>query len=111
MLSLGKCSRKSEETLGALQGVRVIDASRVLAGPFCVQMFADNGAEVIKIEPPEGDLNRRFPTFVDGESTNFLSVNRGKFSCTVNLKTPAGRDLLRAMVSKADIFIQNFLPA
>lgn len=95
---------------GVLQGIRVIDVSRVLAGPLCGQMLADNGADVIKIEPPEGDMNRRFPTFVDGESTNFLSVNRGKLGCTINLKNQKGRELLCAMVSKVDIFIQNFLP-
>ena len=97
--------------MGALDGIRVIDASRVLAGPYCGQIFAENGAEVIKIEPPEGDLNRRFPMIVDGESTNFLCVNRGKLNCTVNLKVPEGRELLHKLAASADIFIQNHLPA
>lgn len=97
--------------MGALDGIRVIDASRVLAGPYCGQIFAENGAEVIKIEPPEGDLNRRFPMIVDGESTNFLCVNRGKLDCTINLKVPEGRALLHKLAASADIFIQNHLPA
>lgn len=97
--------------MGALDGIRVIDASRVLAGPYCGQIFADNGAEVIKIEPPEGDLNRRFPMLVDGESTNYLCVNRGKLNCAINLKVPEGRKLLHQLVTTADIFIQNHLPS
>ncbi|MEQ9121048.1 MAG: CoA transferase, partial [Alphaproteobacteria bacterium] len=69
--------------MGALDGLKVIDLSRVLAGPFCGQLFAENGADVIKIEAPEGDLNRAFPLVLgDGESTNFLSVNRGKRDST-----------------------------
>jgi crotonobetainyl-CoA:carnitine CoA-transferase CaiB-like acyl-CoA transferase len=96
--------------MGALDGIRVIDASRVLAGPYCGQIFAENGAEVIKIEPPEGDLNRRFPTMVDGVGTNFLCVNRGKHDCSINLKTAEGRQLLHEMVKTADVFIQNHLP-
>ena len=97
--------------MGALDGICVIDASRVLAGPYCGQIFADNGAEVIKIEPPAGDLNRRFPTIVDGESTNYLCVNRGKLNCSINLKLPEGRELLHQLAAKADIFIQNHLPS
>jgi len=97
--------------MGALDGIRVIDASRVLAGPYCGQIFAENGAEVIKVEPPEGDMNRRFPMILDGESTNFLSVNRGKLDCTINLKVPEGRALLHKLAASADIFIQNHLPA
>ena len=96
--------------MGALDGIRVIDASRVLAGPYCGQIFAENGAEVIKVEPPEGDMNRRFPMIVEGESTNFLCVNRGKLDCTINLKIPEGRKLLHQLAASADIFIQNHLP-
>lgn len=97
--------------MGALDGLKVIDLSRVLAGPFCGQLFAENGADVIKIEAPEGDLNRAFPLVLgDGESTNFLSVNRGKRDITLNLKSPAARDVLDRLLADADVLIQSFLP-
>lgn len=94
---------------GALSDLRVIDASRILAGPFCGQLFAEQGAEVIKIEPPEGDPNRQWPLMVDGWSTNFLSVNRGKKSMTLNLRTQEGRDLFYSLIEKADVLIHNYL--
>jgi crotonobetainyl-CoA:carnitine CoA-transferase CaiB-like acyl-CoA transferase len=96
--------------MGALTGLRVIDASRILAGPFCGQLFAEQGAEVLKIEPPEGDPNRSWPLMVDGWSTNFLSVNRGKKSVTLNLRTERGRELFYALVAGADVLIHNYLP-
>jgi len=96
--------------MGALTGLRVIDASRILAGPFCGQLFAEQGAEVIKIEPPEGDPNRGWPLMVDGWSTNFLSVNRGKKSVTLNLATEKGRELFYALAAQADVLIHNYLP-
>ena len=71
--------------MGALDGLFVVDLSRVLAGPFCGQMLAENGADVVKVESPEGDMNRGFPMVLgEGESTNFLSVNRGKRDVTLN---------------------------
>ncbi len=97
--------------MGALDGMLVIDLSRVLAGPFCGQLFADNGARVIKVETPEGDMNRAFPQVLGpGDSTNFRSVNRGKEGITLNLKAPAARDVLDRMIAKADVLIQSFLP-
>ncbi len=96
--------------MGVLTGIRVLDASRVLAGPHCGQMLADNGAEVIKIEPPEGDQNRAWLPVIDGQSTNYLSVNRGKQAITLNLKTAKGRALLHALIAKCDVFLQNYLP-
>jgi crotonobetainyl-CoA:carnitine CoA-transferase CaiB-like acyl-CoA transferase len=97
--------------MGALDGIKVLDLSRVLAGPFCGQMLADNGAEVIKVEAPGGDLNRSFPYAVgDGQTSNWLSVNRGKKDITLNLKSPKARDLLDALVAKVDVVIQSFLP-
>ena len=73
--------------MGALDGIKVLDLSRVLAGPFCGQMLADNGAEVIKVEAPGGDLNRGFPYALgDGQTSNWLAVNRGKKDITLNLK-------------------------
>ena len=97
--------------MSALEGVRVIDLSRVLAGPFCGQMLADQGAEVIKIEAPDGDMNRAFPMVLGpGESTNYLSANRGKRGMTLNLKVPEARELLYRLAERADVLIQSFLP-
>jgi crotonobetainyl-CoA:carnitine CoA-transferase CaiB-like acyl-CoA transferase len=96
--------------MGALSDLRVIDASRILAGPFCGQMFAEQGAEVIKIEPPEGDPNRGWPLMINGWSTNFLSVNRGKKSVTLNLRSDRGRALFYDLIRHADVLIHNYLP-
>ena len=97
--------------MGALDGLHVLDLSRVLAGPFCGQLLADNGADVIKVEAPGGDMNRAFPQVLGpGESTNFTSVNRGKRDITLNLKTPEARDLVHRLVERMDVVIQSFLP-
>ena len=97
--------------MGALDGIKVLDLSRVLAGPFCGQMLADNGAEVIKVEAPGGDLNRGFPYALgDGQTSNWLAVNRGKKDITLNLKSPKARRLLDALIGKVDVVIQSFLP-
>jgi len=96
---------------GPLQGVRVIDLTRVLAGPFCTQSLGDLGAEVLKIEPPGGgDETRRFPPFVAGESHYFLGINRNKKSLVIDLQQPAGADILRRLVTKADILVENYRP-
>ena len=96
-----------------LDGLLVADFSRVLAGPLCTQMLADAGARVIKIEEPgRGDETRRWgPPFVDGISAYFLSINRGKESVTVDLKTEEGRDIARALIARADVVVENFLRA
>ena len=87
---------------GPLTGVRVLDLTRVLAGPFCAMLLGDMGAEVIKIEEPgKGDDTRSWPPFVGGEATYFMSVNRNKKSVTLNLKAPAGRRILTALVRKS----------
>lgn len=97
--------------MGALDGYRVLDLSRVLAGPFCGQMMADNGAEVIKVEAPGGDMNRWFPHDVgNGQSSNWLCANRGKKDITLNLKSDRARELLDGLVAKVDVVIQSFLP-
>ena len=94
-----------------LEGIRVVDVSRVLAGPYCAQMLADFGAEVIKVESPDGDENRRWlPILPNGQSGNFASVNRGKRSITLNLKSPAARDVLRRLAATADVLLHSFLP-
>jgi len=94
----------------ALAGIRVLDVSRVLAGPSCAQMFADMGADVIKIEDLVGDENRRWLPIVDGRSGNFMSVNRGKRGITLNLKSPRGQEVLARLVRTADVLIENFPP-
>jgi crotonobetainyl-CoA:carnitine CoA-transferase CaiB-like acyl-CoA transferase len=93
----------------ALRGTRVLDLTRVLAGPFCSMILADHGADVVKVEEPgKGDDTRSWPPFLAGESTYFMSVNRGKRSMTLNLKAPAGQDVLRKLIAKSDVLIENF---
>jgi len=95
---------------GALTGIRVIDLTRVLAGPLCTMMLGDMGADVIKIEPPgSGDDTRRWgPPFVGNESAYFLGVNRNKRSLTLNLATEDGRSILSSLMKNADVVIDNF---
>jgi crotonobetainyl-CoA:carnitine CoA-transferase CaiB-like acyl-CoA transferase len=94
-----------------LHGIRVIDLSRVLAGPHCAQLLADFGADVVKVESPGGDENRGWPPHgPDGQSANFASVNRGKRSLVLDLKTPAAKDVLLRLVRDADVLIHSFLP-
>ena len=95
---------------GPLEGIRVVDLSRILAGPYCTMMLGDLGADVIKIEQPgAGDDTRTWgPPYVAGESTYYLSINRNKRSVTLNLKDDRARDLLFRLVAEADVFIENF---
>ena len=96
---------------GPLQGIRVLDFTRVLAGPSASLALADLGAEVLKIERPgTGDETRLYPPLRDDESHYFLSVNRGKKSIVVDLKKDAGVALAKALAAKCDILIENFLP-
>jgi crotonobetainyl-CoA:carnitine CoA-transferase CaiB-like acyl-CoA transferase len=94
-----------------LAGVRVLDLTRVLAGPFCTMTLGDMGAEVLKIEEPgKGDDTRRWPPFVGGEATYFMAVNRGKQSVTLNLKAPEGLAILRKLAARSDVLVENFRP-
>ncbi|MDP9322460.1 MAG: CoA transferase, partial [Acidobacteriota bacterium] len=95
---------------GALHGLRVIDVTQVMAGPFCAMMLADLGADVIKIEPPTGDSTRRMPGAVGTDSPSFNAVNRGKRSIVVNLKTTEGAEVLRRLARTADILVENYRP-
>ena len=96
---------------GPLAGVRVLDLTRVLAGPFCAMLLGDMGAEVVKIEEPgKGDDTRSWPPFVGGEATYFMSVNRNKKSVTLNLKAPESRRILGALVKRSDVLLENFRP-
>src|ERR1700736_5367729 len=102
----------SDLSRGALTGLRVIDLSRVLAGPLCTQMLADHGADVIKIEPPMGDETRLFgPPFDEaGDAAYFSAVNRGKRALSLDLATPEGRAVLEKLLEHADVLVENFLP-
>ena len=94
-----------------LAGVRILDLSRILAGPYATMMLADLGAEVIKIEPPGGDDTRTWgPPFGGGEAAYFLAVNRGKKSVVLNLKTDAGKAALSRLIGESDALVENFRP-
>ena len=94
-----------------LDGLRVLDLTRVLAGPYATMMLADMGAEVIKIENPKGgDDSRAFAPFKNKESAYFISLNRSKKSVTLNLKNPKAKQMLKDMVKQADILVENYKP-
>jgi formyl-CoA transferase len=95
---------------GALAGLRVIDLTQVMAGPFCTMLLADLGADVIKIEPPTGDSTRTMPGAVGTDSPSFNAVNRGKRSVVLDLKTTQGVDAAKALVRTADILVENYRP-
>ena len=94
-----------------LQNIRVLDLSRVLAGPYCTMVLGDLGAEIIKVEPPEGDETRGWgPPFAEGESAYYLCVNRNKRGMVVNLKMDEGREILRELAMQSDVLVENFRP-
>ncbi|RKL61245.1 CoA transferase [Thermoanaerobacteraceae bacterium SP2] len=94
-----------------LSGVKVLDLSRVLAGPYCSMILADLGADVVKVEmPKKGDDSRAFGPFVNGESAYFMSINRNKKSITLNLKAPKGKEIFKNLVKKFDVVLENFRP-
>jgi CoA:oxalate CoA-transferase len=96
---------------GPLSGIKVLDLTRVLAGPYATMILSDLGAEVIKIEQPEiGDESRNFGPFKNGFSLYFMSVNRGKRSITLDLKTDRGKDIFKQLVKQSDILVENFRP-
>ena len=108
-------TKKNNETsttpqLGPLNGITVVDLTRVLAGPYCTMMLCDLGARVIKVESPGGDDARQFGPFVDGESAYFASLNRGKESIALNLKDEADRKVFEKLLAKADVLVENFRP-
>jgi formyl-CoA transferase len=94
-----------------LQGIRVLDLSRVLAGPYCTMVLGDLGADVIKVESPEGDETRGWgPPFAAGESAYYLCVNRNKRSIVVDFKTDEGRAILHELIKQSDVLVENFRP-
>jgi crotonobetainyl-CoA:carnitine CoA-transferase CaiB-like acyl-CoA transferase len=98
--------------MAPLDGITVLDLTRVLSGPYCTMLLADMGARVIKIEQPgKGDDTRAWgPPFLEGESAYFLSINRNKESVTLDFKQPEGRRLLEQLISKSDVVVENFRP-
>ncbi|HEY0672621.1 MAG TPA: CoA transferase [Longimicrobiales bacterium] len=97
--------------MNPLDGLIVLDLSRVLAGPYCTMILGDLGADVIKVEHPSGDETRAWgPPFVGGESAYYLSVNRNKRSLTADLRVPAERGLIERIAARADVVVENFLP-
>ena len=96
---------------GPLAGVRILDLTRVLAGPFCTTLLWELGAEVLKIEMPgHGDDTRAFPPFLNGESVYFASINRGKRSLALDLKAPEDCAVFEKLLERADVLIENLRP-
>lgn len=94
-----------------LKGIRVLDLSRVLAGPFCSMYLADLGAEIIKVELPQsGDDTRGYPPFINGVSSYYLSLNRGKKSITIDLKKQEGVEIVHKLTNRCDVILENFRP-
>lgn len=97
--------------LSALAGIKVVDLSRVLAGPLCTQVLADHGADVVKVEPPQGDETRSYgPPFVEGSGAYYYGLNRNKTTIALDLKQPAAREIALRLLETADVVIENFLP-
>ena len=94
-----------------LQGLRVLEMTQVLSGPYCTQVLADLGADVIKLEPPQGDLARAMqPHFIGDDSVYFVALNRNKRSVAVDLKKPEGVDLVRRLIARCDVVVENNRP-
>ncbi|MGO4713655.1 CaiB/BaiF CoA transferase family protein [Bradyrhizobium sp. 2TAF24] len=101
----------TSQAAGAMTGLRVIDLTRVLGGPYCTQVLADHGADVVKVEPPAGDEVREWgPPFHDGDAAYFLGINRNKRSIGLDLASEGGRAVLMTMLKDADVLIENFKP-
>jgi CoA:oxalate CoA-transferase len=97
--------------MGALSDIKVLDLTRVLAGPYATMMLADLGAEIIKIEQPgKGDDSRAYGPHKNGESAYFMSLNRNKESLTLNLKAPEGKEIIKELVKQVDVLVENFRP-
>jgi CoA:oxalate CoA-transferase len=111
-MGMSSCAKATWPLPEPLAGIKVVDLTRILAGPYCTQALADAGADVVKVEEPrKGDDTRGWgPPFVGGESAYFLSVNRGKRSLTLDLKHAEGRRILRVLLDKADVVVENFRP-
>ena len=96
----------------ALEGIRVLDLTQIMAGPFCAMLLADLGAEVIKIENPRGgdDSRRMAPPYYNGEPASFIAMNRNKYGIAIDIRTPAGAQALWQLIETADVLVENFRP-
>jgi crotonobetainyl-CoA:carnitine CoA-transferase CaiB-like acyl-CoA transferase len=96
----------------ALEGIRVLDLTQIMAGPFCTMLLADLGAEVIKIENPRGgdDSRRMAPPYYNGEPAAFMAMNRNKYGMAIDIRTPAGKQVLWQLIETADVLVENFRP-
>lgn len=106
-----RASHMTERQAGPLDGIKVLDLCGYLAGPYGCTLLADFGADVIKIESPQGDMLRQFPSSLAGESRFFLGTNRGKRALALDLKQPEGLEILHGMVASADVLVENFRPS
>jgi crotonobetainyl-CoA:carnitine CoA-transferase CaiB-like acyl-CoA transferase len=98
-------------TAGALAGIKVVDLTRVLGGPYCTMVLSDHGAEVIKVEPPQGDEVRDWgPPFHEGDASYFIGVNRNKRAIALDMSKPEGKAILMRLLETADVLIENFKP-
>lgn len=93
-----------------LRRIRILDLSRILAGPIATMILGDLGAEIIKVEPPDGDGSRQWAPFIDGESIYFMSINRNKKSIAIDLRKDEGKEIIYKLVTNCDVFIENFRP-
>ena len=99
------------KSAGALAGIKVVDLTRVLGGPYCTMILSDHGADVIKVEPPQGDEVRDWgPPFHEGDASYFIGVNRNKRAMAIDLRMPAGQAIVLKMLEDADVLIENFKP-
>src|SRR5437867_5609705 len=98
--------------MSAFEGIRVLELTQIMAGPFCSMLLADLGAEVIKIENPRGgdDSRRMAPPYYNGESAAFVAVNRNKYGIALDIRSPQGSDLLWRLIETADVLVENFRP-
>ncbi len=99
------------KTNGPIEGIKIIDMSRVLGGPYCTQLLGDLGASIIKLEPPQGDETRDWgPPFKDGEAAYFMGVNRNKDSISLDISKSEGKKILYKLLNDADVIVENFKP-
>src|SRR5256714_6806757 len=110
LASRDRCRRLSHAMTTSLGGIRVLDQTQVMAGPFCSMLLADMGADVVKIEPPGGEHTRREHEIAPGVSASFLAVNRNKRSLMLDLKRPEGVAVLKRLVATADVLVENYRP-
>ncbi len=94
----------------ALKGIRVVENTVHLAGPYCGRLLAELGAEVIKVEPPNGEANRRSPPLVNGEALLYLYYNSGKKGVALDLKQERGREVFKDLIARSDVFLCNYRP-